>query len=48
MKLVKLTATALLMICFACNTNDKSKDNMTADNTLLKKWEGPYEGVPNF
>jgi peptidyl-dipeptidase Dcp len=48
MKLVKLTAMALLMICFACSTNDKSKDDMTADNTLLKKWEGPYKGVPNF
>ena len=48
MKLVKLTAMALLIICFACSTNDKSKDNMTVDNTLLKKWEGPYKGVPNF
>jgi peptidyl-dipeptidase Dcp len=44
----KLTAIALLIICFACNTEDKSKDNMMADNTLLKKWEGPYEGVPGF
>ncbi len=48
MKPAKLTAIALLIICFACNTEDKSKDTMMADNTLLKKWEGPYEGVPNF
>lgn len=48
MKPVKLTAIALLITCFACNTEKESKDNMMADNTLLKKWEGPYEGVPNF
>ncbi len=48
MKPIKLIAIALLITCFACNTEDKSKDNMMADNTLLKKWEGPYEGVPDF
>jgi len=42
----KLIILSLLTLCIACK--EKAKDSLMTENSLLKEWEGPYEGVPNF
>jgi len=42
----KLIILSLLTLSIACK--EKAKDSLMTENSLLKEWEGPYEGVPNF
>lgn len=44
---LKLIVLGLLTLSLACK-QEESKDKIMAENTLLKEWEGPFEGVPNF
>ncbi|SDG57669.1 M3 family metallopeptidase [Psychroflexus sediminis] len=43
----KLLILSFLALNLAC-TQEESKDKIMTENTLLKDWDGPYEGVPNF
>lgn len=36
----------VLTLNIACK--EKTKDSLMTNNSLLKEWDGPYEGVPNF
>lgn len=38
----------MLALSLACSEEKESKGKLMTENTLLKEWEGPYEGVPNF
>ncbi|MBZ9778357.1 M3 family metallopeptidase [Psychroflexus sp. CAK8W] len=42
----KLIVLSLLTLSIACK--QKSKENSMKENSLLKEWDGPYQGVPNF
>jgi peptidyl-dipeptidase Dcp len=45
---IKLITLGLLALSIACTGEKESKDKLMTENTLLKAWDGPYEGVPNF
>lgn len=45
---VKLLVLSLLTLSLACSKKEESKDKPMTENTLLKAWDGPYEGVPDF
>lgn len=42
----KLIVLSLLTLSIACK--QETKDKMMTENSLLKEWDGPYQGVPNF
>ncbi|GAA0758129.1 M3 family metallopeptidase [Psychroflexus lacisalsi] len=42
----KLIILSLLTLSIAYK--EKAKDSLMTENSLLKEWDGPYEGVPNF
>lgn len=45
---LKLIVLSLLSLSLACSKEKESKDNLMTENTLLKEWDGPHQGVPNF
>ena len=48
MKSIYFAFTLCFLLSINCTEENKSKDSQMTDNTLLKAWDGPYEGVPNF
>ncbi|MFN2262261.1 MAG: M3 family metallopeptidase [Psychroflexus sp.] len=41
-------ALVVLLIAVACKNDAKKEQKMNTENTLIKKWKGPYDGVPHF
>ena len=50
-KTVKLTLLSSLFLMMSCKNETNSEEKMAdhnSENSLLKEWTGPYEGVPAF
>ncbi|WP_127844782.1 M3 family metallopeptidase [Psychroflexus aestuariivivens] len=43
-----IIATLVALTVVACKNDTKNEQDMNTGNVLLKKWDGPYNGVPHF
>lgn len=44
----KLIILGILALNLSCSNDKETKDKLMTENTLLKEWNDPHEGVPNF